>query len=139
MKLLPVLLLACVLSLGVACASEASEPPPDVPTFAEGEAIGLVQGMFRAASIATSLKYGRYDHCYQLGKNGDYSAWYMGEGVWEVKASAEVWKGSNYARPEGLLTNKWRVHEGSNAVERGEGKLVAPSGHESTVNCPYSR
>ena len=48
MKLLPLLLLAFLLSLGVACSSEAVVPPtatPDVPTYSKDEAIGLVQGV----------------------------------------------------------------------------------------------
>ena len=53
MKLLPILLLVFVLTLGVACSSE---PPqvPDVPKYTEGEAIGLVQGLLRTHSFTVT-------------------------------------------------------------------------------------
>ena len=117
MKLLPVLLLAFALSLGVACSSEPPPPAvpptatPDVPTFSEGEAIGLVQGMLRTRTTSPA-------GCGTLVSVGEWSERHMGEGVWEVKANSNV---PRFLGGTNRLENTWRVHEGSNAVERGEG------------------
>jgi hypothetical protein len=109
MKLLPVLLLTCALSLGVACASEPAVPPtatPDVPTLSEGEAIALVQGMLRAHPNK---------ECH-LGFSFPSSVWlesstprYEGKGKWRVAIWYNLTKGT------------WYVYEGSYAVETVKG------------------
>jgi hypothetical protein len=151
MKLLPILLLAFVLSLGVACSSEepdcsssftrypaghrcAPEPTPTpeptpAPTYSEGEAIGLVQGMLRSSRLA------RY--CSQLPERGNFSAQYIGEGVWEVKVSARLISGYGYYA--GILKQTWRVHEGSNAVERGEGTRIPGGVQEGKGEYTFER
>ena len=56
--------------------------------------------------------------CLDLHKWGEFSERYIGEGVWEVNVKAEgVYIDSEYTN----FDYTWRVHEGSNAVERGEG------------------
>ena len=99
MKLLPVLLLTFVLSLGVACSSE-PPPVPDVPKYTEGEAIGLVQGMLRESREMvkgrTCSSYAKYL------KNAKY----LGEGKWKVTHG---------------LSFTSHVYEGSNAVQTVRG------------------
>jgi hypothetical protein len=104
MKLLTVLLLACVLSLGVACSSEPAVPPtatPDVPILSKGEAIGLVQAMLRDSREMD----GEYRTCSSRAKFIK-GATYLGDGKWEVTFDDK----------------KWHVYEGSNAVQTVRGK-----------------
>jgi hypothetical protein len=102
-KLLPLLLLACVLSLGVACSSEPAVPPtatPDVPTLSKGEVIGLVQGTLRSHSSVRCSSYAK-----GMGDSGGVEVSYYGERKWRVE-----FKGM-----------KWNVYEGSNAVQTDKG------------------
>jgi len=105
MKLLP-LLLAFVLSLGVACSSEPAVPPPatpDVPTFSEGEAIGLVQGMLR--ENRTLVNWSSNERCSDFALQLNVAS-YIGEGKWEVVFE------TSYV---------WHVYEGSNAIQTVKG------------------
>jgi len=101
MKLLPILLLTLVLSLGVGCSSEPAVPPtatPDVPKYSEGEAIGIVQGMLRT--------------------HGNKDCWNLLNGRYQFKAGYHKGKWSVLAEDEkGRYTGAWVVYEGSNAVE----------------------
>jgi len=106
MKLLPILLLTCVLTLGVACASEPAVPPtatPDVPTLSEGEVIGLVQAMLRESREMVD----EFTTCSSRAKYIK-DAQYLGYGDWVVTHAN--WK------------YKWHVYEGSNAVQTVEGR-----------------
>ena len=105
MKLLPILLLVFVLTLGVACSSE---PPqvPDVPKYTEGEAIGLVQGLLRTHSL---------EECNQLGvlPSIAYVAEYKGKGKWLVR------KRISYGSTN--VDMGWYVDERTKAIERVKG------------------
>ena len=105
MKLLPILLLVFVLSMGVACSSE---PPqvPDVPKYTEGEAIGLVQGLLRTHSL---------EECNQLGvlPSIAYVAEYKGKGKWLVR------KRISYGSTN--VDMGWYVYERTKAIERVKG------------------
>jgi hypothetical protein len=104
MKLLTVLLLTCVLSLGVACSSEpapAVTPEPTAtpaPKYSEGEVIGLVHGILRSHPD---------EDCSNL-LNGSYkfSATYSKERWFVYAQYGEVYRGS------------WLVYEGSNAIKQ---------------------
>ena len=105
MKLLPALLLACVLALGVACSSE---PPqvPDVPKNTEDEVIGLVKGLLRTHSL---------EECNQLGvlPSITYVAEYKGKGKWLVR------KRISYGSTN--VDMGWYVYERTKAIERDKG------------------
>jgi hypothetical protein len=115
MKLLPILLLAFVLSLGVACSSEepdcsssftrypaghrcAPEPTP-TPEYSRGEVIGLVQGMLRTH---------RADTCVLVGRN-EMNASYSGNGKWQIDVK---YRNRLY---------RWHLYEGTNAIEAVDG------------------
>ena len=104
MKLLPILLLAFVLILGVACSSEPAVPPtatPDVPKYSSGEVIGLVQGMLRAHPDRSCNKASQ-------GKFLWHDVNYRGEGGWDVTLFYRE-------------SFRWYVYEGSNAVQAVDG------------------
>jgi hypothetical protein len=98
MKLLLILLLTCVLSLGVACSSE--------PKLSEGEAIALVQGMLRSHPDESCNRASRYDFVASFS-----------EGKWIVKHRG--WEIDNRVVDVGHV---WHVYEGSNAIQTVKGK-----------------
>jgi len=112
MKLLPILLLAFIISLGLACSSEPAVSPtatPDVLTHSANEAVGLlVQGMLRRhPDKPCSSRYARLSiPVTTKGYGIEPEADYLGEGIWRLTVTGinGVWM-------------QWRVYEGSNAVE----------------------
>jgi hypothetical protein len=137
MKLLPLLLLAFVLSLGVACSSEdepkppcretvsypaghrcAPEPTPTpeptpAPKYSEGEVIGLVQGMLRshpdeACNNVLSYRY-EFRATWSTLPDGDIT----GE-RWMVVAQTRKDSGKGYDVIQRRGT--WYVYEGTNAI-----------------------
>ena len=105
MKLLPLLLLTFVLSLGVACASELP-PVPDVPKYTEGEAIALVQGLLRTHPL---------ENCNRLDvlPSTAYVVEYKGKGKWLVYMPI------SYGSTNVLMG--WYVYVRTKTVERDEG------------------
>ena len=101
MKLLPILLLTFVLSVGEACSSEPEPavPPtatPDVSKYSRGEVIGLVQGMLRTHGDETCISWAKER----------MSASYLSKGRWKVDSRV----------------GRWYVYEGTNAIETDKGR-----------------
>jgi hypothetical protein len=114
MKLLPILLLTLVLSLGVACSSEPAVPPtatPDVPTYSEDEAMGLVQGMLRSHPDLLCRNY-------VGGRHNWYAKWRTpseGKSYWVVGAEWPTDRARD-TRVYGFRAS-WKLYEGTNAIK----------------------
>ena len=104
MKLLPLLLLAFVISMGVACSSEPAEATTRCPNLRRGRGcrpcprdVAVIPGRI----LQPIGQYGDFDTAYVK---------YRGEGKWEVVIRYRT------------IETAWYVYEGSNAIEKIEGR-----------------
>ena len=112
MKLLPILILAIALSVGVACSLRSTVPPtlvPDVRLLSSGEVIGLVQGMLRQHSD---------ERCRDRANNArfTFSAYYS--------SSSSAWRVE--MKDRGMSLGLWYVYEGSNEIISPVNLIMSP-------------
>ena len=119
---------ALLVVVGIACGStDAIEPTPDVPLFADGEAVALVKaGILKRIRDGNPGGHRCIEQVYVAqGKflRGTTTASYLGGHVWAVASlpfEVDKWGATT--------TLEWRVYEASNLVEPANDISVSSMG-----------